>query len=116
MTLSDRTLTSELPTRKLMKKLTVYDTTTHCNKSTINTQKIKVNPYQHERNHFIGKKTHIYGRNDERGDFRLRMTKKKKNHPSCLTKKGLKERTNEMKIKAFREEKNNFFYKIHVNR
>ena len=103
----------ETPTQKPTKKPIVNDKTVRHNKSehcivsmiTIRKKKkkkkkTKKNPYRFGRNHFIEKENQDLGKNDEIGDFRLRMTKKLS---LIAIEKGLKGRTKGGTIRVSRE-------------
>lgn len=57
---------------------------------------------QYGMNHFIEKEDLDVGKNDGRGDFRLRMPK---NHASLLRKKSLKERIGKGTVRVSREKR-----------
>ena len=94
MTLLNQTLLSELSMQKPTKKPIIDDTTICRNKSTTknattsrrqntlqqvddkNTKKQRQTQIGVEKTILLEKKTHIWGRNDEISDFRLRIVKK----------------------------------------
>ena len=101
----------ETPTQKPTKKPIVNDKTVRHNKSehcivsmiTIRKKKEKENkekPISIWKNHFIEKENQDLGKNDEIGDFRLRMTKKLS---LIAIEQGLKGRTKGGTIRVSRE-------------